>query len=753
MAKKRTTGRSSRSKAGRTRVLRQESDEARPRKREPGVSGRVRWFTERVGDRADSGSTTRLLAALRHAELMAEVVDREERLRDQALEMLAQANLLGEKITAPLLLTTGAKPRRLKTVRIREREGLSALTHPIEVPRFDSKQAILVIPLPPHAGKHLDLDEILGADLQDRKSPRLIPDFQYLPNEGVVVGRIDRPGLIQAYAWPKHPWLRLAYEVLARHWKYILLDPVVEELAQTGGEPIRLVDRICQLILCTPDFMNIQDPLVFTRGGLSFPPGYVGKDPNLPLDPGIPPGLDGPGGGDICERCLDSFLGEIDIIDRGILVMPPLLRWWRHHGFVCSDWHLIGPFPAPGFRGIGRVTQLAIHPADGNVLVAAAAGGGVWRTDNAGLTWRALMELQPTLTMGAVAFAPSNPEVIYAASGEDADTWTPAWGGVGVYRSTDEGIHWTICANLPSTRFSAIVVSPRDPNIIYVAGDRGLHKSVDGGATWITNPGLMSLFDDQITDVVIAHDDPQRLYIGVHNDGVYRTTSAGEQVGAIPAFTRLDGANQLPSGATAGWIKLAIGRAGANRSNYVVAKLGMNGTRIFRTQDGGTTWTELAADIAGVADGFDEWTSVIAVDPTDEDVMYAGNNTGLMRTTNGGATVADWTSVSTVIHSDQQDLVFDPGNSNRIFLANDGGVYRSANQGNTWVFASGVLAITQFYDIDIAEHDRDIVGGGAQDNGVYYRNEFGVWRHIPWGDGTQFAIDQTNPAIFYFSSQ
>jgi photosystem II stability/assembly factor-like uncharacterized protein len=144
---------------------------------------------------------------------------------------------------------------------------------------------------------------------------------------------------------------------------------------------------------------------------------------------------------------------------------------------------------------------------------------------------------------------------------------------------------------------------------------------------------------------------------------------------------------------------------------------------------------------------------VIAVDPTEENVMYAGNNNGLMRTTNGGGAAADWTSVSSGIHADQQDLAFDPTNANRIFLANDGGVYRSTNRGTTWEFSSGNLAITQLYDIDIAERDRDIVGGGTQDNGVYYRDAAAVWHHIPWGDGTQFAIDQTNPAVFYFSSQ
>jgi hypothetical protein len=120
------------------------------------------------------------------------------------------------------------------------------------------------------------------------------------------------------------------------------------------------------------------------------------------------------------------------------------------------------------------------------------------------------MELEPTLTIGAVAIAPSNPQVMYAASGEDGGGWNPAWSGVGLYRSTDGGQHWTLATPVASTRFSAIVVDPTDADTVYVAGNSGLHKSVDGGITWMTNPGLQSLFDGSITDVVIAHDDPAR---------------------------------------------------------------------------------------------------------------------------------------------------------------------------------------------------------------------------------------------------
>jgi hypothetical protein len=213
------------------------------------------------------------------------------------------------------------------------------------------------------------------------------------------------------------------------------------------------------------------------------------------------------------------------------------------------------------------------------------------------------MHLQPTLTIGAVAIAPSDPEIMYAASGEDGGGWNPAWAGVGVYRSNNGGHNWTLMTTVPSTRFSAIAVHPRRPDTIYVAGNRGLHKSTDGGITWRTNPGQQSLFDRQVTDVVISYEEPEvfsepsettasfllpflseHVYIGVRNDGVYRSAIGGEQVGATPAFTRLAGANQLPFGAAAGWIKLAIGKNGAHKSRFLATKLGPDGSRIFTTR-------------------------------------------------------------------------------------------------------------------------------------------------------------------------
>nr|WP_296068654.1 hypothetical protein [uncultured Actinoplanes sp.] len=686
------------------RIYARDFGTVRPDKEVPGVVGRARWFAARAGNREQALTLDRLRRGVRHAEEMADPAA----LRAQAF---AEAHALPRRPRSPSLLDEAGNAAPVREGAGHRQAGGTAVTAALDV----GQVGVLVIPVDERTAAAVDLETAAVAEISDVRRPVLNETFAYWPQEQVLVGRIHTPGRYQVFALPKDPSLRATVETLARRW-----PDIEDELTARGGDA-DVADLVCRAA-------------------------------QLP--------------GEHREQ-VAGLLGDLGPDD--VVARPAVVKlWWDLFG-RCSPWRSIGPVPDRTFGGIGRVAQIAVHPGNGDIVVAAAAGGGIWRTTNAGASWVPTMSRQPTLTMGAVAYAPSDPSIVYAASGEDGGGWDPAWPGAGVYRSNDGGTTWTLMTPVPSTRFSAIAVHPRRPDTVYVAGNRGLHKSVDGGLTWRANPGLQSLFDGHITDVVVGHEqlvihpvaedatvaplpfNQERVYIGVNGDGVHRSTTAGEQSGFTPAFTRMDGPGRLPSGAAAGWTKLAIGRRGPHRSSFLAAKLGPDGSRIFTTVDGGGTWTELASGVATV--GFDEWCSVIAVDPTDEDVLYAGAAGMLQRTTTGGAAAADWTPINAGIHSDQQDIAFDPRDPSRIYLANDGGVYRSADRGTTWALASGSLAITQLYDIDISEQDRDVVAGGAQDNGVYYRNAAGVWRHIPWGDGTQVAVDPTDPRIFYFSSQ
>jgi len=726
------------SKTGKKRKRPARAKERRSPKRDyPSIRGRAEWFQQRAGCLPESLSLERLRLAMRHGETLSSGESRAGAAVEAGLTLLGRA---GAKPPAkPMLIDETCRVQEgLRHRRVKGKQGLGAASGVVNVPKFAGDSATLFVPLKKNVGQVLDLETVTLVSMDDPRNTVLLESSGLWHEHTTLVAEIRHPGAYQVWGLPRDPWLRVAFETLCLHWNWIRYEPRLYR--QLGAAAVRevpnIVDRICQLILCAADYAMLDDPRALEEIGIGLPPDEFGM----------------PGAGtNICDQCLGNFLGD-PILDGGLVVRPPAIKICGRRRPRCSKWQSIGPYPTSDFFGIGRLTQIDIHPTDGDTLIAASAGGGVWRTDNRGLSWRPLMEHQPTLTIGAVAFAPSNPSVIYAASGEDAGPFNPAWPGIGVYRSDDDGKTWDITSPVPSSRFSALVVDPDDPNVVYAAGNTGLHKSIDGGATWIANPGLGSLFDGRVTDVVIAHDEPDRIYIGVQQDGVYLSTTGGEVVGGSAAFQRLDGVNQLPSGGTTGWPKLTIGRGGANGSDFLAVKMGPSGSQIFSTTDAGTSWTELAAAVASVS--FDEWSSLIAVDPEDEDVLYAGGSTTLKRTTNGGAAAGDWTSIYPGVHPDQQDLSFDPADSTKIFLANDGGLYGSTNRGDDWEFVSSGLRITQFYDFDISEKDRDIVGGGAQDNGVYYRTASGAWRmpNFFW-DGTQFDIDPTDPEICYFSSQ
>lgn len=654
--------------------------------------------------------------------------------RHQILPLATELALLlprGKDGGRALMFAANAKKSRIALDVQREKQP-SAFTVSGTVRIKEIKEPLWVaLPFVNDVG-HLDLSEARVIRWDADGTSSLVETAVVAAEANAMVFEATRPGKYGAIAPPHDPWIRATLDVVARLRPWLEMPGVLAAERETFGR--KLVDRICTLILCAPDFRAL-DVDAMARLGL----------PALPGLPGLPGSGDWPGGGgvgSVCDFCLGSIFEKIPGGGGrwGIppIVIPPVR---------CGEWKSFGPAGDPSFAGIGRVTKIAPHPTTSDIFYVSAAGGGIWQTRNRGVSYAPLMSQEPTLTMGAVAVAPSSPQVVYAASGEDGGGFDPAWPGAGIYRSVDAGRTWMLTGPLNSRRFSALRIHPTNPDIVFVAGNAGLHRTDDGGANW----RLLSV--GQVSDFVLAHDNPQRIYAAFAYTGIFQSATGGIASGLTPAFTQLGGG--LPT-TSIGWIKLAIGRGGANGSNFLIAKMGIDGERIFTTTDGGATWTEIAPNIAEVpaVDGsYDDWCSVIAVDPTDEDIMYAGGALKLARTTTGGATAADWNDISAGVHADQQDLVFDPNDADTLLLANDGGVYVSTDQGTTWEFRSRTLQITQFYGIDVSAQDPAVVAGGAQDNGVYYRTRTSTWHHQLWGDGTVARVDPNDSQIVYFSSQ
>jgi photosystem II stability/assembly factor-like uncharacterized protein len=487
--------------------------------------------------------------------------------------------------------------------------------------------------------------------------------------------------------------------------------------------------EICQLILCSAELKARVDGFIQTGKGLEhlgFEPGDFGG---------------GFGGGDLCGMCLGGTGGgpvELDILD--VLDLPPHFikpwplppRWPR----FCPQWVNIGPDNIPG-----RIGALAIHPANGDVVYAGAAAGGVFKTQNGGASWSARWSQQLSLAIGGLAVAPSNPSVIYAATGEwegNVGAANNHFPGVGVYRSTDGGADWDLLAPIPSRNTAAVAVDPGNPNRVFVAGDTALHRSANGGASWDVTPGNVNgIFDGIVSDVVIDPNDADRLYIGVHNSGVWRSTDGGG------TWTQLSGG--IATGAAASAPRIALGRNGAHGTQFVAVKMAR---RVFTSTDGGAAFTERANVDANWAP-FYPWANVIAVDPQNENVLFAGH-ASIFRSANGGAS---WTQVGGYgmppVHPDQQALVFDPTDHNHVYLATDGGVYASTDNGQTWAAASNGLVTAQCWTVGVSQGAALAYGITTQDNACYEWSGGNSFAQILGPEGGFIEYDPKNAQVIY----
>jgi photosystem II stability/assembly factor-like uncharacterized protein len=582
----------------------------------------------------------------------------------------------------------------------------------VEAPRpFAS--ALLRFELKEKETAHLHAGSIVVArwdEATDRFS--LVPQSGFNADRGYAYARISRPGIYTAIGLPRDPRLLTTLKLFAAADPW-LHDRQVRDL---------LTNRICQVILCA-DFMReaANDPERLSTLGLS-------RDD-----------LVGGAGESICEQCLGTHgrLPELELLEvadlpvgviKPSIHLHPIWPWPK----PCQRWQSVGPINVTG-----RIGVLAIHPSDGDTLYAGTTGGGVWRTGNGGTTWTALMSEELSLAIGGLAVAASDPNVLYAATGE----WTagigtpvdPVTKGVGVYRTANAGADWDLCAPIPSDMCSAVAVDPTYASRVFVGGSTGLHRSTDGGLSWDIPLGhTYGVFDGEISDVVIDPNDVDRLYIGVHRDGVYRSTDGGN------TWVRLQ--NGIDTGSVADSPKIALGRSGTHGTQFVAVKMG---ERVYTSTDGGTTFTR-QTDVGGPIWYF-AWTNLISVDPTGEDVLIAGA-VGLYRSTDGGAS---WTFSGAGVHSDNQSIAFDPADHDHVYVATDGGIWSSTDNGVTWAFTSRGLVATHFYNMAVSDTATLRYGGAIQDDSGFQFVGLPDWSSLGLGEGGYLEYDPKNEQVVY----
>ena len=348
-------------------------------------------------------------------------------------------------------------------------------------------------------------------------------------------------------------------------------------------------------------------------------------------------------------------------------------------------WRLIGPH-----RG-GRTRAVAGVPSQPNVFYMAQVNGGVWKSDDYGRTWNPIFDNQPTQSIGAIAVALSDPDIVYVASGEGLQRPDLSVGD-GIYRSSDAGKTWTHLGLRDGQQIPALAVDPRDPNRLFAAvlghpygpnEERGIFRSADGGQTW-----QKVLYKDENTggsDIEIDPSNPDVLYAclwrarqGPWEDG----NSYGGAGGGI--FKSIDGGNtwnKLAGGLPEDIVQAYIAIAPSQPSRLYSSLADNHTTHIYRSDDAGEHWTQTTTDSRPAVRIGGGDLAIPAVDPKNPDVVYTAS-TVCWRSRDGGKT---WTGIRGAPGGDDyQNLWINPANPNTILLVSDQGAIVTVNGGETW---------------------------------------------------------------------
>jgi hypothetical protein len=433
-------------------------------------------------------------------------------------------------------------------------------------------------------------------------------------------------------------------------------------------------------------------------------------------------------------------------------------------------WRQVGP---SNFNG--RLSDVQGIPGPSKTLYVAAAGGGIWKTMNNGITWRPLFDDKEIASFGMLAIAPTDTNIVWAGTGEpnSRNTIEP---GAGVYKSTDGGLHWSFMGLRETQHIGRIQIDPRNANTVYVAalgpawksgGDRGLYKTTDGGVTWKLIKAPANNKTGAI-DVQIDPSNPDVLYLsmweryrtpyslisGGVGSGLFKSTDAGA------TWTEIKGSG-YPEGAK-GRIGIAISRSNpqvvyALTEASSVAPGPMTFQRnpaangLYRSTDAGKTWQHM-----NNIDTRPFYYSQVRVDPKNPDRVYF-SSTELQVSNDGGKTTMNATQG---VHVDDHAIWIDPNDPERWVIANDGGVAMTYDRGGNFWYPRN-LPIGQFYDVSYDYAVPYNICSGAQDNGAWCGpskrrttpSNNTQWFTISGGDGFYTAQDPTDPSMVWGASQ
>ncbi|MGD8276553.1 MAG: hypothetical protein PVH00_00945 [Gemmatimonadota bacterium] len=422
------------------------------------------------------------------------------------------------------------------------------------------------------------------------------------------------------------------------------------------------------------------------------------------------------------------------------------------------EWRGIGPVNMGG-----RVSAILGVPGDPNTFWVGGADGGVWKTTNGGTTFEGQWQDEASYSVGALALAPSDHNVVWLGSGE-GDPRNSVSYGLGVWRSTDGGASWTHLGLRGTERIKRIVVDPRNPDAALVCAmgrewgpnaERGVFKTTDAGKTW-----TKVLFVDEDTgcsDIDIDLSNPRNVYAGMWTfrrrpwrfDDGGRETALWVSRDMGDTWKKIETLPQEPMAR----IGLSVAQSSPNVV-YLITEFPTAGT-LFRSDDYGEHWRMVNDDRNLNFRPF--YYSDVFVDPSDENVLFTLSG-GLSRSTDGGRTAQ---RIAGGVHGDHQSFWIDPENGNRVLSGSDGG-YQLSNDGGATFHIMRNVSLAQFYHIITDDRDPYYVCGGLQDNGNWcgpsQNNETsGIladeWYTVSGGDGFYTVPVPGQPNLVYSNAQ
>ncbi len=420
----------------------------------------------------------------------------------------------------------------------------------------------------------------------------------------------------------------------------------------------------------------------------------------------------------------------------------------------------------PAITG-GRIVDVEALPEDPSTVYVAAASGGLWKSTNAGTTWTPIFDHGPVSAFGDLAVAPSDRRILYAGTGEQNNRQSTSWGN-GVYRSDDGGESWTHLGLVETRHVAEVRVHPEDPDVAWVAAqgnlwkptpERGVYRTTDGGETW-----RKTLYVDTLTgatDLAVDPRDPSVLYAATYQrlrrtwgfngggpgSGIWKSTDGGE------SWTELT--EGLPEG-DKGRIGLAVAPSDPDVVYAVVEHAEDGGT--YRSDDAGATWRKV-----NDLNPRPMYYSHIFVDPASADRVYV-LATEFYMSEDGGSTFVRMPTRPTYdvgVHSDHHTLWIDPNDTEHFYLAGDAGLHVTEDRGETYRRINN-FGIAQFYAIGLDRRDPYRIYGGLQDNHSFMgpsatRWYMGIqnddWKQIGFGDGMYQQPDPSDYRYTYVLSQ